>query len=220
MTNEEFKNKWGGVEADNLNEKDFAAFKNDCFLLYESNGWKDRFHSPYESEHENNGKPFTVLRRATTDECHVEQLPCWRIRFDDGKETFAFPEEICKDGKEIQNTMTKRIIYRENIILQYPDGSCLATVINDGGEVDSRLCPALDGAKAWIDRQLAPKDGEGKPFTVRFYRKAWTDIRVTARDEEEAIELAEEKYNSGDYEDDDESWENTDCEIVDNVPEG
>lgn len=117
MTKEEFKNKWGSVEADNLNEKDFAAFKNDCFLLYESSGWKNSFYSPYESENKNNGKPFTVLRRATTGEYDVEQLPCWLIRFDDGKETFAFPEDICKDGKEIQITMTKRIIYRENIIL-------------------------------------------------------------------------------------------------------
>lgn len=51
-----------------------------------------------------------------------------------------------------------------------------------------------------------------KKFTVRFHRDAWTDITVEAKNEEEAYELAEEKYNNGKYEDF-ENFENTHYEI-------
>lgn len=53
-----------------------------------------------------------------------------------------------------------------------------------------------------------------KTYTVRFHRDAWTDITVKAGSEEEAFELAEAKYNEGDYEDSDEDFENTHYEIL------
>lgn len=53
-----------------------------------------------------------------------------------------------------------------------------------------------------------------KKYLVRFHRDAWTDIEVVAKNEEEAYELADEKYNEGDYEDSDEDFENTEVEIV------
>ena len=53
-----------------------------------------------------------------------------------------------------------------------------------------------------------------KTYTFRFHRDAWTDITVKAKDEESAFEKAEEKYNSGDYEDSYENFENTRVELV------
>lgn len=56
---------------------------------------------------------------------------------------------------------------------------------------------------------------EGRTYTFRFYRRAWTDISVTAWDRETAEELASDKYNAGDYDDSDEDFENTDVELID-----
>ena len=53
-----------------------------------------------------------------------------------------------------------------------------------------------------------------KLYTVRFYRKAWTDITVEATSKLDAFDKAEEKYNNGDYEDDDEDFENEYADII------
>ena len=54
-----------------------------------------------------------------------------------------------------------------------------------------------------------------KSFTFRFHRDAWTDITVEATSVEKAQELAMEKYNNGEYEDEDEGFENTNFELID-----
>ena len=41
-----------------------------------------------------NGMPFQVVRRLTRQECDVDCLPLWRIRFEDGFEMDALPDEI------------------------------------------------------------------------------------------------------------------------------
>lgn len=51
-------------------------------------------------------------------------------------------------------------------------------------------------------------------YTFRFHRDAWTDISVEAENADEARELADEKYNEGDYEDIDENFENTYVDLV------
>lgn len=53
-----------------------------------------------------------------------------------------------------------------------------------------------------------------KKFVIRHYWKAWVDITVEARNEEEAFELAGDKYNDGDYEEEPSNFENTDVENV------
>ena len=58
------------------------------------------------------------------------------------------------------------------------------------------------------------KTAEKKRYVFRFYRRAWTDIVVEAADEDEACELANEKYNDGDYDGSDEDFENEGCEDV------
>ena len=57
-------------------------------------------------------------------------------------------------------------------------------------------------------------------FTFRFHRDAWTDITVTARNAEEAEQKAQDKYNTGDYSDEDEDFENTYCEQVFPIEKG
>lgn len=53
-----------------------------------------------------------------------------------------------------------------------------------------------------------------KKYVIRHYWRAWVDITVEARSEEEAFELADEKYNEGDYEENPNNFVNTDVENV------
>ncbi len=54
---------------------------------------------------------------------------------------------------------------------------------------------------------------EKKKFVIRKYWRQWVDITVEATDEDEAFELADDRYNEGDYEDDPAlgNFENTDA---------
>lgn len=60
------------------------------------------------------------------------------------------------------------------------------------------------------------EDAEPKKqkYAFRFFWRQWADVVVEAEDEEEARELATEKYNNGDYLSDDADFENTDCTNV------
>ncbi len=69
-------------------------FVNDCFALYEQEGFADRFWSPYGDYKERFGEPFTVVERCTEENCHLDVLPLWNIRFEDGTVIGAYPEEI------------------------------------------------------------------------------------------------------------------------------
>ena len=51
-------------------------------------------------------------------------------------------------------------------------------------------------------------------YTFRFHAHTWTDITVEAENEEEAYELADDKYCEGDYEEQPENFENIDVENI------
>ena len=94
-----FKEKWGDANREDLDEEQLDAFIEDLFTLYETTGFADTIESSYSDQAEYNGKPFTVLRRATLDDCDKETLPQWVVRVEDNaepEEIFCFPEEICK----------------------------------------------------------------------------------------------------------------------------
>lgn len=69
-------------------------FVNDCFDLYEKEGFSDKFWSPYGDFQERFGEPFAVVERCTEASCDVSALPMWNIRFEDGSVMGAYPEEI------------------------------------------------------------------------------------------------------------------------------
>ena len=95
MTKIEFDKKWNGIKVDNMTDAQLVEFKNDCFDLYESTGFIDRFDSPYDDEGEHNGMAFKVVRRANTSECDLEAMPIWFIEFENGDTAYCYPEEIC-----------------------------------------------------------------------------------------------------------------------------
>lgn len=51
-------------------------------------------------------------------------------------------------------------------------------------------------------------------YTFRFHTHGWTDITVEADNEEEAFELADDKYNEGVYDDEATGFENIDVENI------
>ena len=90
----DFTEKWAGVKVDDLPDDKFREFKEDCFNFYEQTGFLELFDSPYDEYGEHNGMRFEVIRRATEEECDLEAMPLWFIRFENGDEAYCYPEEI------------------------------------------------------------------------------------------------------------------------------
>lgn len=104
LTEKEFDKKWAGVSTDTMTDEEFLRFKQDCFEMYETEGFSEVFHSPYDETYHLNGKPFKVLRRATEKECDLEAMPIWVVGFDGfEKPFFCYPEEICKAEEKVLN---------------------------------------------------------------------------------------------------------------------
>ena len=94
-----FKEKWDEIDREEMTEEQLDAFIEDLFTLYETTGFADTIESTYSDQAKYNGMPFTVLRRATLDECDKETLPQWIVKVEANgqqEEIFCFPEEICK----------------------------------------------------------------------------------------------------------------------------
>lgn len=92
-----------------LSFDDMLAYVQDSFDLYEKFGFKDKFDTPYEDYQKYNGQSFEVVRRMSyvNDNIHLECLPKWIIRFEDGVEIEAWPEEICKTAKATEQPKKK-----------------------------------------------------------------------------------------------------------------
>lgn len=79
-----------------------AEFLKHCYELYEKEGFAKVFWTQDTSHRACLGQPFTVIGRLTQDEADTECLPMWKIRFQDGFEMDAFPEEIIPSEMKAQ----------------------------------------------------------------------------------------------------------------------
>ena len=141
MTEEELKDKWAGIDIDSLEDGQLRAYKDDCFKVYETSGFSKRFHSPYDENHEHNGKPFKVVRRATTDECDLESMPVWVVAFEDEKEPyFCYPEEICKiEAEKARKNYNSMIILQRRKLYDYIVKTIMEIIAPFGGRLPVRL---------------------------------------------------------------------------------
>lgn len=92
-------------------------------------------------------------------------------------------------------------------------------LIDNGIEPDEASTVLQAIGYTLLDTELYKEEDEDdkpktKKFTFRFHTHGWIDITVEAENEEEAAELASDKYNEGDYDDSDYDFENTDMENV------
>ena len=99
MTWKEMAKKYPEYRDDMAKERE-REFVNDCFLCYEEEGFAKKFFSQWDDYKEYAGETFEVIKRVPeydahhTDGADLECLPMWTIRFADGKEIDAYPEEI------------------------------------------------------------------------------------------------------------------------------
>lgn len=77
-----------------MNEKTERDFVEDCFYIYEKEGFSKKFWSPYDDLESKIGERFEVIGRCTEDQNPLHTLPLWNIRFEDGTESCVYPEEI------------------------------------------------------------------------------------------------------------------------------
>lgn len=98
MTWEEIKIKYPEYRED-MSEEIEKEFVSDCFDAYEKEGFTKKFWSQggdYKSLH---GKSFEVIGRVPiydgkNNGADLECLPMWFIKFEDGFEMAAYPDEI------------------------------------------------------------------------------------------------------------------------------
>lgn len=84
-----------------MNNNIVKAIKNEEIFWYDGYKFNKTFWTPYTDHNSRIGESFKVIRRATTKDVDEECLPIWLIKFEDGKEIFAYPEEIISE--EIEN---------------------------------------------------------------------------------------------------------------------
>ena len=80
---------------DEMEREEEIVFVNKCFDAYESHEELSKvFWSRSEDYEERQGQAFEVIGRVPIEGSDLECLPMWKIRFVDGHETTAYPEEI------------------------------------------------------------------------------------------------------------------------------
>lgn len=100
MNWDEMRAKYPTLFRDEMTREQELEFVNDCYGCYENEGFADRFWTAGDDFKEQHGKKFSVVGRVPVlDEQHpngadLECLPMWFIRFEDGTEIAAYPDEI------------------------------------------------------------------------------------------------------------------------------
>lgn len=101
MTWDEMRKKYPAPEfPEDMSEERLKEYISDCFVCYESEGFSKLFWSQGGDYPAYQGKPFEVIGRAPTcDEGHPDGIelscqPMWTIRFEDGHEMPAYPDEV------------------------------------------------------------------------------------------------------------------------------
>lgn len=79
---------------DDMSEEREKEFVNDCFSLYELEGFSKVFWSQGGDFKEYHNQPFEVTRRSDYQGCDLSVLPMWDIKFNDGFTIVAYPDEI------------------------------------------------------------------------------------------------------------------------------
>jgi len=99
MTWVEMNKKYPEYREDMTEERE-REFVEDCFKCYEQEGFASKFWSQCDDLEQYSGMPFEVVGRVPEydeqrmDGAVLECLPMWRIRFEDGTEVAAYPDEI------------------------------------------------------------------------------------------------------------------------------
>lgn len=82
------------MERDEMTVEQETQFVNECFNLYEQEGFSPQFWSPFTDNQERVGLPVEIVGRIEADMSHdLGVLPMWKARLN-GEEFEVFPEEV------------------------------------------------------------------------------------------------------------------------------
>lgn len=90
---EDMKNKYP-IARDQMSECEEKLFVEDCFKLYEKEGFSPVYWSPYTDHKDRVGQNIELVGRCSSTDRDLCTLPMWKVRFPDGKEIVAYPEEV------------------------------------------------------------------------------------------------------------------------------
>lgn len=143
--------------------------------------------------HDNRWATVLLIAGADHDDC-VEGDCVILVRPDTGGEDETTADDLYKiaPGKTFRGAP---VCWEHNSEIDYP-----------------YFCP--DEYENCYSFELDGNNTGKKKYTFRFWSRAWADITVCAEDEETARTIAAERYDSGDYDQEDEGFENTDCENI------
>ena len=133
----------------NLSEENEMSFVEDCFNLYEGEGFADKFWTPYGSHMYNTacdhhadyiGMSYSVRRRtpvqnvSSSEGTDLQCLPMWDIEFEDGTVISAYPEEIIPSEMRANRCPEsylgqERKVYRPNPWTRISNGSPRAEIL-------------------------------------------------------------------------------------------
>jgi len=82
------------MDRSEMTEEEEIEFVEDCFNLYEKEGFSPKFWTPFSDNADRIGLPIKIVGRIETDSIHdLSCLPMWRARLA-GSESEGFPEEV------------------------------------------------------------------------------------------------------------------------------
>lgn len=82
------------TDRDEMDEETEKAFVEDCFRLYEKEGFSEIYWSPFTDNEDRKGQKVEILGRCTIEDNDLCVLPMWKAKFSDGKILDVYPEEV------------------------------------------------------------------------------------------------------------------------------
>lgn len=198
---------------DELNKKypeapsseDKAAYRkylDDFFEAYETAGFSDTFWTPYEDK-TNVGKKFSVVRRCEEPEWDLEALPAWTIRFEDGTEIDAYPEEIYLNDmiangylvrKEEKNMEKESFISKIKAGDTFYVGDVSLTAADDAhqnfDEPDEPWVVYDENGNGWFEEDVSKEPSRKRLWKVPCVWQVMGYAEIRASSAEEAKEIA------------------------------
>lgn len=94
---------------DELTVEEEAEFVNDCFDIFEREGFSEVYVDQNGDGLEKyNNEPFAVIGRTSLQDADLQDLPMWDIKFEDGSKITAYPDEIILgEIKRVMDTIEK-----------------------------------------------------------------------------------------------------------------
>lgn len=90
---EDLQNKYP-MEREEMDDETEKSFVEDCFTLYEKEGFSPVYWSPFTDHKKREGQKIEIVGRCTIEDEDLCVLPMWKAKFPDGEIIHVYPEEV------------------------------------------------------------------------------------------------------------------------------